>query len=183
MKKNSTKFGILFLLALLFAAPGITAYLFFQHPNWLGASTVNRGTFLKPPQLLTALGVHNNKWHILFWSPKDCDNACLKQLDTLARVRLALGRKLYYVDQWFVLGEKATTLTAEEKTLLHELDFQFIQLAALKDKQNHNLPAEPAVFLVNPDNYLILKYKSEVAPDDVFKDLKLLVNAAENKSV
>lgn len=183
MKKNTTKCGILLLLALLFAAPGITAYIFFQHPSWLGSTTVNRGTLLKPAQLLTALGVHNNKWHILFWSPKDCDNACLKQLDTLARVRLALGRKLYYVDQWFVLGEKASNLTAGEKTLLHDLDFQFIQLAALKDNSHDNLPAEPAVFLVNPDNYLILKYPSDVNPDDVFKDLKLLVNAAENKSV
>lgn len=36
-------------------------------------------------------------------------------------------------------------------------------------------------FLADPNNYLILSYSPQVNPDDVYKDLKLLLNTTENK--
>ncbi|MFA6302709.1 MAG: hypothetical protein WC627_06205 [Legionella sp.] len=177
-KKISSKFYILLLLAFLFAAPGISALWLFKHPDWLASSKLNKGKLLNPPLALETLDIQN-KWRIVYWSPKTCDNACFKQLDTLARVRLALGRRLYEVDQWLILGEKAEPLNEEMQNLIKERDFHVAQLAA---NEENNLPIKAKVFLANSDKYLILSYTTAFNPDDVFKDLKLLLNTTQNKS-
>ena len=107
MKKSN--YLILLILGLMFLAPGVAAYLFYQHPNWLGSSRVNKGILLNPPLHLPSLG-HESKWKILFWSPGPCDAVCLQQLDTLARVRLALGRQFYNIELWLLPGDTALTL-------------------------------------------------------------------------
>lgn len=175
MTKQVSKYSILLLLAIMFAAPGISAYIFFKHPDWLGSTTVNKGTLLKQPELLPQLG-SNAKWRIILWSPADCDVACLKQLDVLAKIRLALGRKLYYVDQWLVLGDDAASLSQETTDLLKTQDFNITQLSSQEQEKVTVFSGQPRVFLVNPDNYLILSYDAQVNPDDVYKDLKLLLN-------
>jgi len=181
MKKSVSKYYILLLLALMFAAPGITAYVFYQHPNWLTASRINKGTLLNPPVSLNSLD-KKTKWRIAFWSPGTCAEACLKQLDMLARIRLALGRKLYQVDQWLLLGEQVTSLPDAIKSGLQQQDFHMTQVSSDDETKLKTLSAEGAIFIINPDNYLILSYSSQVNPDDIFKDLKLLLNTTETKS-
>lgn len=178
MKKKSTKYYTLLLLVLMFAAPGIAAYIFYQHPGWLGATKVNRGTLLKPAVTLPVLDAQK-KWRIILWIPGTCDAACLQQLDTLARIRLALGRKLYQVDQWLVIGPQTPPLEQETKATIKELDFQVAQLSADELKAQKILYAESKVFLADPNNYLILSYPPLVNPDDVYRDLKLLLNTTE----
>ena len=181
MKKKSSKYLTLLLLAIVFAAPGVTAYVFYQHPRWLGSSTVNKGALLNPPLVLKFEDKHP-KWRIVYWSPGACDALCLSQLDTLARVRLALGRKLYDVDQWLILGDQAPALDKETETSLKEHDFHLRQLTAKEMNDLATFSTQAKVFLANPDDYLILSYQSQVNPDDVYKDLKLLLNTTQNKS-
>ncbi|MBI2784888.1 MAG: hypothetical protein HYX60_00690 [Legionella longbeachae] len=181
MKKKLSKYYILLLLVVMFAAPGIAAYVFYQHPSWLAATKVNKGTLLNPPVALDSLS-GKSKWRIIFWSPSLCDKACLQQLDVLARIRLALGRKLYQVDQWLILGDKAPPLSEKTKSLLKEMDFQVAQLSAAEVNAKGTLFSEAKVFLADSGNYLILSYSPQVNPDDVYKDLKLLLNTTENKS-
>lgn len=177
MKKKSSRYFILLLLVLLFAAPGITAYLFYSNPSWLQVSRTNKGTLLSPPLVIKSLD-NQPKWRIVYWSPDTCDKACLQQLDTLARVRLALGRKLYEVDQWLVLGGQATTLDKKSDALVKQMDFRI----AYDDTEQSGLKNKPTVFIANPDNYLILSYPADVNPDYVYKDLKLLLNTTQKKS-
>lgn len=181
MKKQVTKYYILLLLATMFAAPGITAYLFYQHPSWLGSPKVNKGTLLSPAVALNSLDAQS-KWRIVFWSPDACGQACLKQLDLLARIRLALGRKLYQVDQWLILGDEASPLTNEVKSALKEQDFHVAQLSSAEIVKLTAISSDAEIFIANPDNYLILSYPAKVNPDDIYKDLKLLLNTTEKKS-
>ena len=181
MKKHVNKYYILLLLASMFAAPGIAAYVFYQHPAWLGSAKVNKGTLLNPPVALSSLD-NQSKWRIVFWSPALCDEACLKQLDMLARIRLALGRKLYQVDQWLILGDETAPLSDEVKAILKERDFHVTQLPLNEKEKLTTLSPAPKIFIVNPDNYLVLSYQSQVNPDDIYKDLKLLLNTTERKS-
>lgn len=181
MIKKASKYPILLLLAALFAAPGIFAYVFYQHPNWLGTKRVNKGTLLNPAVAIQALDTQS-KWRLLYWSPKICSKACLAQLDTLARVRLALGRKLYYVDQWLLLGESAPALNELERGLVRSQGFHIAlnaqtKLPAAMLPEDHGL-----IYLVDPNNYVILSYKVDVNPNDIFKDLKRLLDANANKS-
>ncbi len=181
MKKQVTKYYILLLLAIMFAAPGIAAYLFYQHPTWLSATKVNKGTLLNPPVELSSLN-SQSKWQIIFWNPKSCERACLKQLDLLARVRLALGRKLYSVDQRLILGDNNSLIPDEVRKVLQERDFHLLQLTTEDREKLEDLSPEAKIFIANPDNFLVMSYQSGVNPDDVYKDIKLLLNTTEKKS-
>lgn len=178
MKKQFTRYYVVLLLIAMFAAPGIAAYILFQHPGWLGSAKINKGTLLNPPVVLAQLE-GKAKWRVVFWAPEACDSLCLKQLDTLARMRLALGRKLYQVDQLLVLGDKAAPLSDTAKATLKEIDFHVTQLPAAAVLAQGALFSEAKVFLADPNNYLILSYSPSVNPDDVYKDLKLLLNTTE----
>ncbi|MDI1352427.1 MAG: hypothetical protein PSV35_06605 [bacterium] len=180
MKKKPNKCYILLLLTLMFATPGIAAYLFYKHPNWLGAK-INKGTLLTPALQIQAIK-NQSKWKLILWSPDVCEKECIKKLDMLARVRLALGRKLYQVDQWLILGESDTALTPPVKALLKQDDFHYAHFSLRETKLLQQLPESPRIFIADPDNYLILSYTPEVIPEDVYKDLKLLLNTTETKS-
>lgn len=179
MKKHTTKYYLLSLI-ILFATPGIAAYFLYQHPSWLGSATINKGTLLHPPISLNALD-RNTKWRIIYWSPGVCDKGCLQRLEILAKIRLALGRKLYQVDQWLILGDKAPSLSNEAKTFLKEIDFKVAQLSGADASIQDVLFSEPKVFLADPGNYLVLSYASQVNPEDVYKDLKLLLNTTKKQ--
>ncbi|KTD67755.1 MULTISPECIES: hypothetical protein [Legionella] len=181
MRKQSSKYYILLLLVVIFATPGITAYVFFQHPSWLGSARINKGTLLNPPVLLDTLE-GKSKWRIVFWSPETCDQVCMKQLDVLARIRLALGRKLYQVDQWLLISDKAPPLSQEQQSFLKDIDFKVAKLSAAELTAKDTLLSQAQVFIADPGNYLILSYAPQVNPEDVYKDLKLLLNTTENKS-
>lgn len=181
MKKQASKHYIILLLILIFATPGIAAYIFYQHPSWLGTVKINKGTLLNPPVTLSALE-GTPKWHIIFWNPNACDDTCMRQLDVLARIRLALGRKLYQVDQWLLLSTTSPSLSQEQQSLLQEIDFKVKKLSATELQDKRELFAKEKIFLVDPNNYLILSYSSQANPEDVYKDLKLLLNTTESKS-
>lgn len=177
MKKQTTKYLVLVLLAFIFAAPGFMAYLFYLHPNWLGDKRLNKGILLSPPQQLQALD-DDKKWRLILWRTQGCDETCKEQLDTLARVRLVFGRRLYQVDQWLVLGDNARPLDEQTNKLVNELNFKVMKLSAAQNRMT--LPKKSQVFIANPEKYLVLAYPSPFSPDDVYKDLKHLLNATES---
>ena len=109
MKPIRHNYVVLLLLILLFALPGLTAYFFYFNPQWLGTTTTNKGAFLNPPLLVPSLGGHS-KWRLVLWSPVTCETSCLEHMDQLARVRLALGRRLYDVEASLLLGANAGAL-------------------------------------------------------------------------
>lgn len=178
MNKKYLKYCVISLLIIIFSAPGIAAYIFYQHPKWLAAAKTNKGSLLNPPVRMEALAL-KNKWRIIFWTSGPCDTLCIKELDTLARVRLALGRKLYEVDQLLILGDTSESLSQEARSKVKELDFQVAQLSAKEVNAQAALFSKAGVFLADPNNYLVLSYPSLVNPDDVFHDLKLLLNTTE----
>lgn len=181
MKKEAAKYYIFLLLTLIFVAPGITAYFFYQHASWVGSAGVNKGILLNPPVVLNAIK-GEPKWRIIFWNPSICNKKCLNQLDTLARMRLALGRKLYQVDQWLILSDKAPSISLETQLALKGMDFKIAQLSTAEINAQAALLAEPKVFLADPNDYLILSYPFKVNPDDIYKDLRLLLNTTEIKN-
>lgn len=173
MKKSSHKIYILILLIVVFLAPGVGAYILFQHPQWLGETRINRGELLKPPIHLAVFG-QQKKWRIVYWSPQPCTKSCLETLEKIAKVRLALGRKLYQVEQWLVLGDNAADLNNLDRLAIQKLDFKIIHLT-----QENMSAGDAKIFLADPNEYLILAYQSSAHPEDLYKDLKLLINATE----
>ncbi|CDZ77513.1 hypothetical protein BN59_01796 [Legionella massiliensis] len=178
MKMTKRNYFILLVLALIFAAPGITAYLYYLNPQWLTAATTNKGTLLTPPVLFSEIAQGKPKWRLVYWYPENCEAACLQEADKLARVRLALGRHLYEVDEWLVLAEQNQQVQGAIASSLKETDIHVLSLA----KALPILDEKPKVFIANPKGYLVLAYGDDAKPQDIFHDIKQLLNTTEKKS-
>lgn len=172
-KRNSL---ILLLLALLFAAPGLTAYLYYLHPQWLSARSTNKGQLLNPPVFLAKSGGGKAKWSLILWNPDNCATSCLQQLDKLARVRLALGRRLYEVENYLVLVEGSQQSPIALTHSLHEQDIRVLRLSKSASTHLSILNDKPQIFIANPQGYLVLTYTVTTQPGDIYHDLKQLLN-------
>ncbi len=209
MKIVRRNYFILLILGFVFAAPGISAYFFYTHPQWLGAATTNKGVFLDPPVPLVVLaqddrGLHPNvvgfeaprakktgiraktvglskgrQWQLVLWSPGACKKSCIEQLDKLARIRLALGRHLYDVVPRLLLAANAPPLTPALARALQEQDIHVLTLPAGARERMPVLKNQLEIFIANPDNYLVLAYVATVKPGDIFHDIKQLLNTTD----
>ena len=174
MKTTRRHYVTLLLLVFLFATPGLSAYFLYFHPQWLSTTTTNKGEFLNPPVLLLALAT-DSKWRLVLWSPETCEKTCLEQWDKLARIRLALGRRLYDVDLSLVLGAEAGALPVTLSKALPAPGMSVITLPARESQQLTVLHPHAELFIANPDHYLVLAYPVTAEPDDLFHDIKLLL--------
>ena len=174
----------------MFLAPAPIAYVFYKHPYWLSAPCINKGELLVPSlQLLiervgdvaqdsqvTQLSRSADlKWKLLLWVPDVCGKDCMLQLDRLARVRLALGRRLYDTKVLLLVDSYSFKLP---QGLLNVLKQQDIGLARVAIGARALLPIlqnGSRVFIANPNDYLILGYLPSVASNDIYNDLKQLL--------
>lgn len=161
---------IMSLLVLLFAAPGLIAYIAYLHPNWLHQNT-NHGKLLQPPPRLHT--THPQKWQLLYWSPQSCTRICMQRLDALARLRLALGRRLYYVDLVLAMSETTDNLAQDTQNILHNMDVHSIRLF---ETDAAKLGSQSAIYLVDAQNYVILAYDEDQSMQDIFQDLQKMVH-------
>lgn len=172
--KTSRRSLKLILLVVLFAAPSLFAYLFYCHPNWLMSTPTNRGTLVRSTPILKSMD-QSKHWRLVWWNPTACTNKCMAQMDQLARIRLALGRRLYHVDSYLLLSESEPLLSKEQKKILHDNDSNVLILPADAEMDRTVLGEQSAFYIVSPENAIILMYPSTSQPDDLFQDIKQLV--------
>ena len=174
---NTTRryYFILCALVFLFAAPGLSAYFFYFHPQWLSSVTTNKGQFVNPPILVPALHSKTTKWQFVLWRPDGCDASCMKQLDQLARVRVALGRRLYDVDLVLLMSANVSSISGAHAKILSEQSVSDVRLSASESDKMTPMYSKPMFFIANPDHYLVLAYQTSSQPDDLFHDIKLLL--------
>lgn len=181
MFKLAPKYYTFLFLAIVFSAPGVLASFFYQHSDWLGAHKVNKGHLLVTPVPLNALG-SESKWKLVLWRGQGCNKKCLNALDRLARLRLALGRKLYKVEQWLVMSTAFPIISEETNVFLKAADFHLSYLSNEEERKLKRLSKKNKIFIASPKNELILDYEVGVDPQDIYKDLNVLLNASEQKS-
>ncbi len=173
MKQTRHKF-ILFCLVLLFILPGLSAYLFYMNPQWLNHTTTNKGHFLNPPARGPVLG-NKETWQIILWSPNGCDAQCMKKLEEIARVRLALGRRFYDVELWLLMSDTATSLPSSMQEVLKKNMIFWQKLPAPQAGKTSFSGQKTTIFIANPTHYLVLEYHDNSEPNDIFYDIKHLL--------
>jgi hypothetical protein len=181
MKIVKRNYTILLLLAIIFACPGIAAYEFYNHPEWLKATALNKGELLNPPELLANINA-KPKWRLILWNPGACELACREQVEKLARIRLALGRRLYLVDELLVMNNATPSLPKTFMKKLRDADIHLLLLSAEQRKKQALLTDKARIFIANPDDYLVLAYEVNGKSEDIFHDIGQLLHAAEKKS-
>lgn len=168
--------GLLLLLACLFAAPGWFAYLLYTHPLWrAGVATTNKGVLIQKPYRLQSWP-SNAKWRLVLWYPFPCHKSCKRQLDQLARIRVALGRRLYEVDGVLLQTDSVRTISSDVISFLQANGLERLLLSdATMAAFSERYPAAQW-FIANPAGELVLLYPFKTKPDDVFHDIKQLLS-------
>ena len=182
MNSISRNTVILCLLGVLFLAPGFAALYFFKHPEWLSRHTTNKGQFVDPPLLIPSLRNASNKWHLLLWSPNDCREGCVRPVEQLARIRLALGRHFYEVNQMLLIGDRSNSLPERLMEILHRHGVDVDHLPLIEEQALLDHSRQMRFFIANPDGFLVLSYAVTAQPDDVYRDLKQLLTTTHTKS-
>jgi len=180
MKILSRNSMMMVLLAVVFLAPGLAAICFYQHPQWLMGHSTNKGDFVKPSMKIKSLVSTEKKWHLVLWSPSGCDESCIQPLDQLVRIRLALGRRFYEVDQALLTGPYSKPTLSELLDVLQENKVGVLQLPRNEASTLYAYAEEARIFIANPAGFLVLSYATTVTSDDVYRDLKQLMST--NKS-
>lgn len=175
MKIAHQRVLIIFILTAIFLAPGIVAWLYYRHPTWLSSASTNRGRFVSPAYHLKTLDNKHQHWRLIYWNPNSCNTTCMKHADDLARIRLALGRRLYQVDACVLLASEQPDFRPEQTKILQEKDMCMLKLPEKAEADRTALGDKPAFFIASPDNALILTYPITVASDDLFHDIKHLI--------
>ena len=167
-------------LLLVFIAPGILAFVFYMNPSWLRGLPTNKGLLIRPPVQMSFLDMPSKgKWHLTVWCPKGCDAACIHTLDEMARVRLALGRRLYQVDLWLLQAKQGELCQQKVADALKAEDVRTQMLSAEEQASMTLFDGNEKVFLADPNQYIVLEYAASGKASDVFQDLKRLLNTKE----
>ena len=184
MKILSRRSFIFYILAAIFFAPGIAALYLYQHPQLLGGS-INKGELITPPKLVKALVQRNsalNKWHLLLWSPIGCDKSCIQPLEKINRIRLALGRLYFKVDEGLLMSPYSKPMTSPLLESLQTLNISMHSLSQSQASKIFAYTGEPRIFIANPEGFLVLSYTINAPSDDIYHDIKLLLNTSQVKS-
>lgn len=170
---------VLLALVLLFAAPGLSALLFYEHPEWLAALPTNKGEFIQPAASLKLLDNPKETWRMVLWCPAGCHTVCLQAFDQLARTRLALGRRLYQVDLWLLQPENTAQCSPEVKQAFEQQDVHLKTISSDEQSKIGLFEDDMKSFLVDPQDYMVLQYAQSNKPEDIFHDLKRLLSSKE----
>jgi hypothetical protein len=161
----------------------MVALAVYKNPQWLSSSSHNKGLLIKEPEKVV-LPQTKAKWRFIVWNSGACTETCRMQVDKLARIRLALGRRLYLVDEVLVLSDKATATDLPEnfQAYLKENDIQ-LSFIAEEERKKHSLFGEGVkAFIVDPNHYLVLAYESNAQAADIFHDIGFLLQVDEKKN-
>lgn len=168
MKKNVRCLPLL-ILGLIFILPGIFAVFFYTYPELLGSTTTNRGKLITPK--LLAVKSEQDKWRLILWQNSNCDAACMDLLENLAKVRLALGRRLYNTELILLSREK---ISASIVNTLKEHDILVDD--SLNTSDIYNLSPENKIYFQDSNGYLILEYNKDLNLKDLLHDMKHLLS-------
>lgn len=175
---------LLLVVALFFTSFGVALYLIYS--GWRPTATRNAGELLAMPVELGTLGLTRDDgtpypeweddkrlWRVVVLPPSDCGEPCLKLSDSLYRVWISEGRHADRVQVlWF--GEVPAQAPAYRA---------FLPMAA-SPALRAKLPASHvdgslAVYLIDPNGFLVMRYAPGFDPTGLRKDLARLLKVTE----
>lgn len=173
-KNNLKKYRSVLILVILFSLPIWAAFYIFSKPMLLRKlSTTNYGQWA--PQVNWQLNKTKARpWQLILWNDGPCEQQCMQQLDQLARIRLAMGRKVYELSLVLVVPEGINFSDEQDAQLKdNNIDYQYLPREEVL-AWNKNFQAKPIV-LFSPEHVSILMYPMDLEPKKMFHDLQVLI--------
>jgi hypothetical protein len=174
IKMNAKRKYTIWLLIFIFSLPMFIAYQLAQHPDWVGkANTTNYGDWVKPGVMWKPKALNNRDWQLVYWDNGICDKDCFNTLNQLAKIRLAMGRKLYQMNIWLMIPNEEV-LSSKEIKSLHKQDIQ-LAYADKVTQEEWKLFASHPIVLFSPEKQALLMYESNPNSKKMYHDLQLLI--------
>jgi hypothetical protein len=188
----------LFLLAVMFAAPVVIAYVLYFGGWRPQAPRLHGGELLDPARPVSdvklrapdgkpvAFSSLKGKWTLLYFGPAECLRACRDDLYKMQQVHAAQGREAGRVQRAFIVTEgqaldllrytaldyPGTLLLLPEPGALAALARDFTVTAGSPLAGLHR------VYVVDPLGNLVLSYPADADPSGMLKDLARLLRAS-----
>lgn len=191
--RNRARLALVTLFAVFFLPIFASMWLNFERPGWLPFGTVNHGYLLQPPYQLDDADLEPfsfaDGWTFLHLAPEGCDDSCIRALHSSRQGRIALGKDADRLQRLLLIGPRAAISNFyEEHPNLHEGKVSAAWIEALS---RNSTPADPksatsnptdptgALFVVDPQGYVVLRYDVSSDPAGWFKDLRRLLNISK----
>lgn len=160
----------LVLLALVFFLP--IAASFFAYYVIRPAPTGNYGELLLPPTPAPAFAAMRGSWILVVSDAGACAQACRAKLDTISRVRLALGRNAARVQRAFVPDDGATPAAP--------VVADGIRVVARPPAQGPGPAIDRShIYLIDPHGDAMMRWPAEPQAKRMLKDLERLLKASQ----
>ena len=177
------------LLALLFLAPPLAAFLVYVVvPEWIPQERVNHGTLVTPARPLPQLDLVDaagapvpdaalrGKWSLILLGGPACAATCRERLWVTRQVRLALDKKRQRVQRVY-LAPEAVMLAGLELDAAHR-DLLVLADAGepgARAAEFFGAPAPDTLVLTDPNGNWLMVYAGDLDPKGLLKDLKRLL--------
>jgi len=175
---------LLTVVAMFFTSFGIALFLIFS--GWKPTATRNAGELLATPIELGLLGLthadgrpypewqpRERLWRVVVLPPPDCGQPCLKLSDDLYRVWIAEGRRADRVQVlWF------GAVPAQAPVYRAFLPMQASPALRAKLPDSH-VEDSLAVYLIDPNGFLVMRYAPGFDPSGLRRDLARLLRVTE----
>jgi hypothetical protein len=171
--KNRKHIQILILM-LVFIMPMLGAIYLTKNPQILQRYTSTNYGKWAPHSVPWPLPTNNRPWQLVLWQFEGCHDACMQQLGDLAKIRLAMGRKVYDLNLWVVVPQ-TKPLSEEQTKFLQNHDIQVGYFDEGASKQWQGVFGESPIVLVNPEKEVLLMYRMNPHAKKMFHDLQLLI--------
>jgi hypothetical protein len=174
-------------LVVLFLAPVIIAIVMNSNLiNYSPSSMKNRGNFIQPPVKITAEGQledYEGFWTVVYNHTGSCEDECKSMLELIYRVRLTKGHKMDKV-RLLVLHPENSDLKIPSQygsieSQSYNVDSELSQ--TLSELSKESLTNNKGLYMLAPEGFLMMSYPKDFIPQDVIKDLGLLLRGRKGE--
>ncbi|MBL1142211.1 MAG: hypothetical protein HND53_09300 [Proteobacteria bacterium] len=194
IKKNN-RLTIILVVA-LFVGPLVLSWAVFNYTDFLEIrGTSNKGKLIEPPRPLDDLALIDpfndnrndslyGKWNITYVTDI-CDKVCMDNVYRMRQIHIAMDKHSLRVQRVLLLAGHSAY---DVKELLVDfkgqqiIDKDMINIKDLLNKFRLNDSDSPLeanrIYIIDPLGNLMMSYKSNANPRDIYKDLKKLLRGS-----
>jgi len=190
----------LVVLAAIFIAPIVLAFITYKYRDLVPSETRNFGELVKPAKPLPEFKLKTlsgaaftledigRKWSYLYIVKNQCDEACKLNLIKMRNARLGQGAEARRVGYYLIFTDKPEQQTElDELTKLHEKitilyagdSGSKALLDAFKDTGDSNVENARRVYMIDPIGNYMMYYNDGFEAIGIMEDLKFLLKSSQ----